>query len=192
MKKRVLYSMMVLALVLGMALSMAAPVMAGAIEATKEKNPDESPYHVGEMVSFEMTVTNPEGNPVINTLTRIWDTLPDGTVIEFLDTGAGETLVQAPGETATFCADYMVREVDIGWIEPLGDYGVINRFEAEGYDSAEDSVYARVTSNTRVIPPVGGAAFPISRLGILAPWVAMGAPIIAAPVIFARRHPVQS
>ena len=138
-----------------------------------------------------MTVGNPAGNSETNTLTRIWDTLPNGTVIEFVGSG-DPPLVQHAGVTETYCAEYTVREVDIRWIEtPLGDYGVINTFEVEGYDSAEDSIYAKVTSNTRVIPPVGGEAFPINALAILAPWIALGAAVIAGAVIFARRYQAQ-
>ena len=185
MRKRVFYSITILALVLAMALSMVAPVAASEIGTTKELDPDNAPYHVGEWIYFEMTVVNPAGNSETNTVTRIWDTLPDGTVIEFVGSG-DPPLVQEPGDREYYYASYMVRAED------LGVSAVINTFEAEGYDSAADLIYSLTQKRAEVVPPVGGEAFPISRLGILAPWVALGAAIIAAAVIFARRHPVQS
>lgn len=192
MKKTVLYSLMVLMVVLGVTLSMALPAVASEISASKERDPDEAPYGVGETIEFVMTIANPEDNSATNTLTRIWDTLPDGTVIEFL--GTNETLVQTPGASDNFTAQYTVRVQDIVWIELLNDWGVVNTFEAQGYDSEDDDVYILVTSNTRVIrevPPVGGTALPVSRLAILAPWIGL-AVIIAGAVVFARRRQTQS
>lgn len=189
MKKTLLYSTITLALVLGLLVPMA--VMASEITVTKNRDPDESPYEVGDTIHFVMTVENPVGNPNTNTLTRIWDTLPSGVVIEFLTGNA--TLVQTPGDTANFTADYVVRAQDIIWIVALGDYGVQNRFEAEGTDSAADTVYGLTTSNARVNrPPVGGEAFPVGKLSVLAPWIALGAAVIAGAGIFIRRRQVQS
>jgi len=197
MKKTLFYSVMALALVLGLILPMAVPVMASEITGTKDRDPDEEPYQVGETIHFVMSVTNPESNTATNTLTRIWDTLPDGTVIEFL--AANETLVQTPGETANFNASYLVSAADLEWITPPGAepyWGVRNFFKAEGYDSAVDDVYVSVESNTRVTqlppPPVGGQAFPVSKLSILVPWIALGAAIIAGAGIFVRRRHVRS
>jgi hypothetical protein len=140
-----------------------------------------------------MSITNPAGNMATNTLTRIWDTLPDGTVIEFLTGGA--TLVQNPGDTANYDVSYTVRAQDVIWIPLLNDYGIKNWFEAEGTDSAGDDVHGLTSSSARVNrppPPVGGDAFPISKLSILAPWIALGAAIMAGAAIFIRRRQVQS
>ena len=190
MKKTLLYSVIALVLVLGLILPMT--VMASEITVTKGRDPDDAPYNVGETIHFVMSVTNPGNNTETNTLTRIWDTLPNGTVIEFLAGNA--TLVQSPGDTANFTADYVVRAQDIIWIAYLGDYGVRNRFEAEGYDSATDYVYGLTTSSARVNqqPPVGGEAFPVGKLSVLAPWIALGAAVIAGAGIFIRRRQVQS
>jgi uncharacterized repeat protein (TIGR01451 family) len=193
MKKTLLFSVIALALVLGLILPMAVPVIASEITGTKGRNPDESPYEVGDTIHFVMSVTNPGNNTNTNYLTRIWDTLPSGTVIEFL--GANQTLTQIPGATANYTANYSVRAQDIIWIAALNDYGVRNRFEAEGYDSAADDVYVLVTSNTRITeapPAVGGDAFPIGKLSILAPWIALGAAIVAGAAIFVRRRQVRS
>jgi len=193
MRKTVLYSIAALALVLGLLLPMAVPVMASEITVTKNIDPDESPYEVGDTIHFVMSITNPADNTAINTLTRIWDTLPDGTVVEFLTGGA--TLVQNPGDTANYDVSYTVRAQDVIWIPSINDYGVKNKFEAEGYDNLADDVYGLTTSSAQVNqppPPVGGDAFPISKLSILAPWIGLGAAIMAGAAIFIRRRQVQS
>jgi len=41
-------------------------------------------------------------------------------------------------------------------------------------------------------PPVGGTAYPENMLTILAPWIAIGAAIIAGATIFIRRRRAQS
>jgi len=190
MKKTLLHSIIGLTLVLVLILPMAVPVMASEITGTKDRNPDDAPYYIGETIYFVMSVTNPGNNTATNTLTRIWDTLPNGTVIEFL----AANLTQAPGATANFTADYMVDWDDAYYHAGLGYWVVTNTFEAEGIDSARDPVYARVQSTREVIPPepVGGEAFPIGRLSILAPWIALGAAIIAGAAIFARRRQARS
>jgi uncharacterized repeat protein (TIGR01451 family) len=190
MKKTLLYSVVALVLVLGLFLPIA--VMASEITATKGRDPDDAPYEAGETIHFVMTVSNPGNNTATNTLTRIWDTLPDGTVIEFLATNS--TLVQGPGDSANFTADYMVDCYDMEYDDRLGYWVVRNKFEAEGYDNLADDVYALVTSNTEVIPceAVGGEAFPIDKLSLLAPWIVLGAAIVSGATIFVRRRRVQS
>jgi uncharacterized repeat protein (TIGR01451 family) len=192
MKKTLLYSIIALTLVLGLILPMTVPVMASQIGATKERNPDEAPYEAGETIHFVMTVTNPGNNTATNTLTRIWDTLPDGTVVDFLYAGSpyGTQLVQTPGNTTTFYLDYVVDCDDMEYSERLGYWIVRNSFQAEGYDTAADDVNALVTSNTEVIPceAVGGEAFPIGKPSILAPWMVLGAAMVAGAVILARRR----
>jgi uncharacterized repeat protein (TIGR01451 family) len=194
MKKTLLYSIIALALVLSLFLPMA--VMASEITATKDVDPDEAPYEAGQTIHYVMTVSNPGNNTATNTLTRIWDTLPDGTVIEFLYAGSpyGTQLVQTPGNTTTFYLDYVVDCDDMEYNERLGYWVVKNQFEAQGIDTDEDSVYAFVENNRQVIPcePVGGEAFPIGKLSLLAPWIVLGAAVIAGAGIFIRRRQVQS
>jgi uncharacterized repeat protein (TIGR01451 family) len=200
MKKILLYSVMALALVLGLILPMAVPVMASDIEGSKHRDPDEAPYAVGETIYYVMTVTNPEGNTATNTLTRIWDTLPDDTVIEFLYAGSpyGTQLVQNPGDTTTFYASYTVRAADFERIDPPGPldpyWGVRNTFRAEGLVGGEVPKEVLVEDVAEVIPPepVGGEAFPVGKLSILAPWIALGAAIIAGAGIFVRRRQARS
>ena len=151
MKKRVLYFITAVVLVLGVVLP-TAPVAASEVSATKQTIPLlPNIYYVGDTIYYEMAVSNPIGNSANNTMTRIWDTLPDGTEIEFLTGNA--TLVQAPGEEDLFYTDYTVAEADIVWLAALGYYGVRNRFEVEGFDTRGDDVYALVTRNSRVIRP---------------------------------------
>ena len=150
MKRRVLYFMMVL--VLCVTLSMATPVMAGQISGTKHTIPDlPNIYYIGDTIYYETTVSNPVGNTANNTLTRIWDTLPDGTVIELL--GANETLVQAPGDTDTFYTEYVVDWNDAEYSEILGYWIVSDTFQAQGYDSNGDGLYVLVTKNSQIIDP---------------------------------------
>jgi len=145
---------MALALMLG--LCMAGPLVVpsaldGAeVRATKDTAAAMPEIHdVGDTIDYVMTVANPESNIATNIITRIWDTLPDGTVIEFL--GPDETLVQAPGDTETFHASYTVDEADLEWSEVLEHWVVRNRFEVEGHDSLGDSVYVLVGRNSRVL-----------------------------------------
>jgi len=151
-KKRVLYFIIVLALVLCLTLPMATPVMASIIDAAKHPIPLlPNIYRIGDMIYYEMRVGNPVSNNASNYLTRIWDTLPSGTVIDFLD--PGEPLIQAPGENATFYANYTVVATDIVWLSGPGYYGVTNHFEAEGVNSDGAGVYVHRTAISQVIQP---------------------------------------
>jgi hypothetical protein len=190
MKRAVFYSLIALVLVLGLILPMAVPVMASEIGATKDVDPDEAPYEDNQTIHYVMTVSNPITNSETNTLTNIWDTLPDGSIYYFVEEGVDSPLVQLPGDTETFYLDYVVDCHDIEYDEMLGYSVVMNQFEAEGYDSAEDDVSVLATSKTQVSPcqPVGGEAFPIGKPSILAPWIVLGAAIMAGAAIFLRRR----
>lgn len=142
---------LLLTVILVLALA-ASPVFASEITASKISAPNvqgENEFYIGDEIAYTMTVRNPDDNAETNTLTRIWDTLPNGDVIEFLE--PGDTLVQAPGDSETFYAFYTVAEADI--IDGPNDTRIVqNRFEAEGYDTAADNVYALVTRNSVVLP----------------------------------------
>jgi uncharacterized repeat protein (TIGR01451 family) len=195
MRKNALYSLIALALVLGLILPMAVPVMASESSPSKHREPDEAPYDVGDTIYYVMNITNPLTNTATNTYTRIWDTMPDETVIEFL--GVSQTLVLEPGESATFSASYTVRSVDLELIEPpVAEpyWGVRNVFQAEGLDSSEEDIDDLVEDVAEVTmsEPVGGEAFPIGKLSMLAPWVILGAAIMAGAAIFVRRRRASS
>ncbi|MFO7773192.1 MAG: hypothetical protein R6V59_04550, partial [Dehalococcoidia bacterium] len=167
MKKGILHTMMALAMVLCLTIALTPPASASAIMLTKDVTLPLQPniYYVGDIIYYEMTVQNPVGNNATNTLTRIWDTLPDGTVIEFLYEGSpwgnaenGTRLVQAPGESHNFTAEYIVAEDDIEWLVPANPakppyWGLKNIFEALGFDSSGDNVRGLTTKNSRVIRP---------------------------------------
>ncbi|MFO7773842.1 MAG: right-handed parallel beta-helix repeat-containing protein [Dehalococcoidia bacterium] len=58
------------------------------------------------------------------------------------------------------------------------------------HEEASDLAYTPFGGggDARLLPPVGGEAHPISRLGILALWIALGAAVIAGVTIFVRRR----
>jgi uncharacterized repeat protein (TIGR01451 family) len=198
MKKILLYSGIALVLVLGLILPMAVSVMASQVNGTKDRVPDDEPYNVGETIHYVLNISNPVGNTAVNNLTRIWDTLPDGTVIEFLYPGSpygnaagGSVLIQDPGDSATFNVTYVVDALDV--VPGPGYWVVINQFEAEGVDSDFGPLVVFNQNTAEVIlPPVGGEAFPVNKLSILVPWIALGAAIIAGAAIFVRRRHVRS
>ena len=154
MKKRALYFIIVLALVLCMALPMTMPVMAAQISGTKNTVPSlPNIYRIGDTIYYEMTITNPISNTANNTLTSIWDTLPDGSIYWFIEEGVDSPLVQAPGDTEYFYIEYVVDWNDAQYSEGLGYWIVKDTFGAEGYDSAGDDIYVLVNKNSQIIRP---------------------------------------
>jgi uncharacterized repeat protein (TIGR01451 family) len=150
MKKVILCCTIAALLLLSLILAAAAPVMASQILATQVRDPDESPYDVGDTIHYAMTVSNPVANPATNELTSIWHTLPDGSVHWFIQEGVDPPLVQVPGDTDTFYLDYVVGWADVEYDGGSGNYIVKNGFGAEGYDSYERHVYVFAELNTQV------------------------------------------
>ena len=137
-----------------MTLPMTTPVMAGQISGTKHTIPAEpNVYRIGDTIYYEMTVTNPASNTANNTLTNIWDTLPDASIHWFIQEGVDPPLVQAPGDTKTFYIQYVVDWNDAEYHAGLGYWIVTDTFEAKGYDTAGDDVFVRVTKNSQIIDP---------------------------------------
>ena len=187
MKRRMLYLGAALALVLALTLPAALPVAAdpGAISLSKQTIPDAKDYYVGDTIDYELIVSNPN-LVATNVVTRIWDTLPNGTVIEFL--GLGEELVQLPGESKTFYAQYTVAAADVKWLDGPGFDGVMNTFQAKGFDSAGDDIEALVTRNSRVLErTVGGEGFAGNKAAILARWIALAGLLVGGVAILRRR-----
>jgi hypothetical protein len=123
------------------------------ITATKETLDGVDYYSIGQTIHYEMTVSNPLANLQTNTLTEIWDTLPDGTIHYFIQDGVDLPLVQIPGDIAYFYLDYIVDAGDLFVLTAgpyAGMYGVRNTFDAIGWDSAFDGVSAHVTRNSAV------------------------------------------
>jgi len=137
-----------------LALCMAMPAFAAQILATKD-SPAPNIYYVGDTIHYTMTVNNPVGNTeVVNTLTNIYDLLPNGTTHYFV---GGDSvvpqLVQNPGDTETYTLDYVVAEVDLITIPQTSRIGVQNLFHADGTDTNSDPLTAEVSRNSRVIRP---------------------------------------
>jgi uncharacterized repeat protein (TIGR01451 family) len=153
-KKQALYFITALALVLCMTLPLTTPVMAGQISGTKNAIPPlPNIYRIGDTIYYAMTVTNPVSNTANNTLTNVWDTLPNGSIHWFVQEGVDPPIVQTPGNTTTFYWNYTVAAVDVVWLPGPGYYGVKNIFQATGFDSNGDSVAVYVTKNSQVIQP---------------------------------------
>jgi len=192
-----LYFAAALALVLALTLPMALPVTAkpSAITITKATVPANAEYYVGDTIQYVMTVTNPANNTAINTVDRIWDTLPDGSVFEFLYDGSpwgnadnGKKLIQQPGETATFTYDYTIKASDVKWLPGPGFDGVVNSFETDGRDSVGDTLRAYVERNSRVLQrTVGGEGFAGNKAAILARWIALAGLLVGGVAMLRRR-----
>jgi len=153
-KKRVLYFIMVLALLLCMTLPMTTPVLASEIEGTKDPIPAlPNMYRIGDTIYYVMTVSNPGDNTATNYLTNIWDTLPDGSIQWFVQEGVDPFLVQSPGENATYYTNYTVAATDIVWLSGPDYYVVINHFEAEGENEHGARVYVHTAAVSQIIQP---------------------------------------
>lgn len=151
-----LKTLTVVAVVAALVLGMSSLAMASQIAATKtvvgydSADPWTNTFYPGQTIHYVMTLTNPVGNPATNTLTRIWDTLPNGTVVELLP--PGETLVQVPGQTTYFYVDYVVDYANTIEFPPgSGKRVVVNRFRAEGFDSLDNIVEASVSWNSPIV-----------------------------------------
>jgi uncharacterized repeat protein (TIGR01451 family) len=148
-KPKILLGLLVTLVVLVSMIGMAVPAMASDIQGAKTTSPA-SPniYYVGDTIHWVVTISNPSGNAETNTLTRVWDTLPDGTVVELISSD----VVQVPGDSDSWDVYYTVKAADLITL-PSGRLGVRNQAEAEGYDSAADNVYTLAQRNSSVIQP---------------------------------------
>ena len=197
MKKAAFYSIMALALVLGLTLAMAVPVAADQIEVRKTTIlPWDHVYEVGHTIQYVLNVTNIDPTAVI-VLDGIWDTRPNGIVLvdpPFVDPAdPSATLTLEPGESWIHSLSYIVSWDDAVWITPaVGDpyWVVINRLDAavwDGYPDGEPTEHRWVTVLSYVdppdFPPVGGVASPVSRLALLVPWIIL-AGVMAGAAVF--------
>ncbi|MBI2852664.1 MAG: DUF11 domain-containing protein [Chloroflexi bacterium] len=146
--KRILLSVLTALAMVALTIPMAtAPVLASQILLIKEVTPP-SPnvYHVGDTITYELTVANPATNTATNTLAVVHDFLPDGTTVTL-----ATNLVQAPGDSNTFTTTYVVRAADI--VVVGGVNRVINTLHATGTDSNGDGIDATTQRNSTVIQP---------------------------------------
>lgn len=144
------------------ALCMAVPAFASQITLIKEiAATDPGGYLVGQTVHFECTVANPSTNTRTNTLTEIWDTLPDGTLHYFVSANPANNpdtttaLVQAPSASQTYYVNYVVAAADL--VDLGGGYtGVVNYLNCLGTDSATprpDVINAGTSKSAVVFTP---------------------------------------
>jgi hypothetical protein len=205
MKKTLLYSVIGLALVLGLILPMAVPVMAqtaSSLIMTLSVNPTNT-TSTGTLY-YEVTLVNTSvpGANAANVTVSFDPPGPTGAAGAYgtpvvLDTNrviaVGETVVyNATGGGGAEARPALA--VNLGAI-PL-NYGVTVVYAQSEFDglyiysppyTAQDSKNIPATV-TWPPPPVGGETFPIGKLSILAPWIALGAAIVAGAAIFTRRR----
>ncbi len=142
-------------------------------------------------------------------------TVVDGSVLEdpMVNSDYGDLLPQTTGggtfNTAGFSTsgynDIALNAAGISWISKTGT----TKF---GLRSSRDisvtpptgTEHLRIWANEKgegyrpklvvtytIAPPVGGEAYPVSRLAILAPWIALIAALITGTTIIRRRHRAQ-
>lgn len=143
---------------------------------------------VGQTVTYTFTITNTGDWPLVN-ITLVDDEL--GNLTTELPAG----LVLGPGDSHSFGYDYTIQAGDLPLINEATVRGTAQGFNPQIFPEGDpptavvsDTDTARVSET----PPVGGTAYPVNPLALLAPWIALGAAIIAAAVIFARRRQAQS
>jgi len=147
MKKRMLYAVAVVLLVLAMTLPLAAPVMASEITLKKNTEPGDKMYYLGDTIEFILEVGNPSGNEATNYLDLVEDLLPDGVTTVTLDTN----VTQAPGESNNYTYNYTVVVTDLQLIG--GRWRVMNYLHAEGTDSLFDIIDATTSKSSIILRP---------------------------------------
>jgi uncharacterized repeat protein (TIGR01451 family) len=135
--------------------AMAVPSFASQITLIKETTATDPPvYYLGETINYECTVANPPGNLQTNTVTDVWDTLPNGSIVWFVQSGVDPPLIQAPGDSNTFYTSYVVNIADLVYLPPPIDHnGVANLLNTLGYDTLGDPLNAGTGKNSEVIQP---------------------------------------
>lgn len=133
-------------------MGLVAPVMASQVEQKKDVTPlQPNLYHVGDTISYELTVGNPAGNSATNYIDNLYDTDPHGVVHYFIEPGVDPVLVQEPGDSQMYPLDYVVLPEDV--LFSNGARRVINRLNGSGVDSQEDNVTISTERNSKIITP---------------------------------------
>jgi hypothetical protein len=157
MKKRMLYAVAVVPLVLGLALAMVAPVTASPSEIQLAKNTvplTPNIYYVGDNITYVLNVTNPTGNSATNYVDLVEDilpTLPYGSNVTIVATN----LTLIPGASNWSSLNYTVKEADLQWIvvNGTGRWRVVNTLHAMGSDSSGDTINATTSRNSIILRP---------------------------------------
>ena len=153
-------------------------VIQPSIELEKTATP--SVAQVGQIVTYEFTITNTGDWPLV--------------IISLIDDELGDlpvALVLGPGAAAGVTHPYTIQDGDL----PLTNTATVTAI-AEGFDQelfgpgasptamVEDTASAMVTA----LHPVGGTASPVSRLALLVPWIVLAGLIAGAAVfVWSRR-----
>ena len=133
----------------------AVPASASDQHASKTATDVPDTYYVGDTIHYEMLVEN-LGDTYTNNVTDVYDTLPGGSVHWFVQGGVDEPLIQDPGESITYNLSYVVDEGDLVVIPAgpnAGRWGVLNYFDAHGFDSYGDPVDSHTGWNSLVLRP---------------------------------------
>lgn len=118
------------------------------IMAVKEVSPPvPNKYHVGDTITYLVTVGNPAGNLRDNRLASIQDMGPDGNTVTLNDAD----VVQSPGMSVTYTQTYVVAMADVQVFN--GKKVVINHVAVRGVDSGDDWVGAVVEKRSVIIYP---------------------------------------
>ena len=147
---------LLLTLALVVSLITALPALASDIHGTKITTDVPDKYYVGDIIDYEMTVENPPSNIYTNNLTNVYDTWPDGSTYFFIEDGVDLPLIQDPGDSITYSLNYTIDEADIIILPSgpnAGRYGVLNYFDAHGWDSHGDPVDVHTGRNSVVLRP---------------------------------------
>ena len=151
MKKRMLYAVAVVSLVLAMTLPMVTPVMASEIELKKNTEPiSPNTYYLGDVIEYVLEVGNPLSNAATNYLDLVEDilpTLPYASNVTILATN----VTQAPDESNLYYCNYTVLESDLQFIG--GRWRVMNYLHAEGTDSLDDIIDATTSKSSIILRP---------------------------------------
>lgn len=127
---------------------LATVASASMITAMKETSPVvPNKYHVGDTISYLITVGNPAVNLQDNRLVLIEDTRPDGSKVKL----NGADVIQAPGESITYRQVYVVAAADVQTVN--GKKVVVNQVAVKGVDSSEDWVGAIAEKRSTIIFP---------------------------------------
>jgi len=138
----------------------------------------------GQNVTYTFTITN-TGDWPLEDITLVDDEL--GNLTGELPTNLVLNATGQAGDSYSFDYVYTIQAGDLPLVNTATVEGTAQDFSATIFPDARvsDNASARVTSGT---PPVGGTAYPVDTLAILAPWIGAGAVIIAGVAIFVRRR----
>jgi len=126
----------------------------------------------------------------------ITDGLIDGTTIPVaqtneVSTGTVKVVINVAGTPGVTGSGYLcqIRFHAIGAASTSSTINLENGTLSDKNATAIPATWTGATVQVAAVPPVGGTVYPVNKLAILAPWIAIGAAIIAgASVLMLRRR----